>query len=148
MTESLLNLFLRDLDKLEAEISSYSNSAAIWSIPPGVLNSGGTLCLHLVGNLQHYIGAVLGGSGYVRDRDAEFGDRDVSVDEMLARIATTRNVLSSTIPALTNDVLQSKYPINVIDRDMSTELFLLHLYGHFNYHLGQINYHRRMTANE
>ena len=79
MINTLLQLFQRDLEKLKTEISSYKDEKKIWVISGEVKNSAGNLCLHLCGNLQHFIGAVLGNSGYVRNRDAEFTRKNVPV---------------------------------------------------------------------
>ena len=72
LTETLIKLFKRDLGKLKEEVDSYQNEANLWIVTNDVSNSAGNLCLHLVGNLNHFIGAVLGDSGYVRQRDLEF----------------------------------------------------------------------------
>ena len=154
MKESFIKLFNRDIEKLKTEISSYKSEESLWKISgetrlPGgqVKNSGGNLCLHLCGNLQHFIGAVLGNSGYERNRDAEFSRKNVPVEELLKEIDETKKVVDSTLDSLNNDILQKVYPINVFGEEMTTEFFIIHLLAHLNYHLGQINYHRRIIDN-
>jgi uncharacterized damage-inducible protein DinB len=144
MTNTLSKLFLRDLEKLKTEISSFKDEKNIWKISGDIKNSSGNLCLHLCGNLQHFIGAVLGNSGYVRNRDAEFARKDVPIRDLVAEIELSAKVVQKTLLELNEDELQKTYPINVLGFEMTTEFFLTHLTTHLNYHLGQINYHRRL----
>lgn len=144
LTEILINLFERDLSRLEDEIAAYDTDAAIWRVPEGIKNSAGNLCLHLCGNLQHFIGAILGQSGYVRNREREFSDKNVPRQDMLALVGVTRRVVLTVIVGLTPEELTKTYPERVMG-EITTDHFLVHLYGHLNYHLGQINYHRRLT---
>ena len=142
----LAELYERDLDKLRTEIASYENESGLWKTDEGISNSAGNLCLHLTGNLKHFFGAVLGETGYVRDRDAEFVDKDVPRSEMLADIDATKNVVLSTLASVTEEDLNKPYPLEVFGRPMTVGYFLTHLATHFNYHLGQINYHRRLLS--
>ena len=142
----LTELYERDLNKLREEIASYKDEADLWKLTDGISNSGGNLCLHLTGNLKHFFGAVLGENGYVRDRDLEFADKNVARSEMLAEIDATKNVVLSTLAGLTEEDLDKVYPIEVFGKPMTTGFFVTHLATHFNYHLGQINYHRRLVA--
>jgi uncharacterized damage-inducible protein DinB len=146
LTRILIDIYERDLDKLRTEIESYSNETDIWKTVDGISNSAGNLCLHLTGNLQHFVGAVIGDSGYVRDRPAEFENKNVARDEMLATIDSTKAVVVDTLNKLTDEDLATTYPIEVFGEPMTTGFFLTHLATHFNYHLGQINYHRRLLA--
>ena len=144
MIEILIKLLKRDLEKLKTEISSFKDEKNLWKISGDVKNSTGNLCLHLCGNLQHFIGAILGNSGYIRNREAEFSRKNVPVKELLKEIELTKTVVENTLKTLKEETLQKIYPINVIGYEMSTEYFLIHLTTHLNYHLGQINYHRRL----
>ena len=146
MTAPLLQLMLRDLDRLQKEMTAYDSPEKLWTTPGAVQNSAGNLCLHLAGNLQHFIGGVLGGSGYVRNREFEFNAKDVPVEKLLEEIAAAKVALNNTLPNVSQETLNQTYPLEVFGEPMSTELFLLHLQGHLNYHLGQINYHRRLTV--
>ena len=140
----LTELYERDLNKLRDEIAQYTDENDLWKTSDGISNSAGNLCLHLTGNLKHFFGAVIGGTGYVRDRDAEFANKNISRSEMLADIDATRNVVLSTLAGLTEEDLDKPYPIEVFGHPMTTGYFVTHLATHFNYHLGQINYHRRL----
>lgn len=144
LSKILSELYERDLNKLKAEIEQYQDEADLWSKPGNMPNSAGNLCLHLNGNLQHFFGAVLGDTGYVRDRDAEFSLTDVPREKMLADIDTTLSVVKSTLSKLTDDDLADDYPIEVFGNPMQTGWFLTHLSTHLTWHLGQIDYHRRM----
>ena len=144
LVEVLKTVFDRDLNKLHQEIEAYQTEQALWRTEPGISNSAGNLCLHLLGNLNTYIGAVLGRSGYIRNRDLEFSARDVPRAELLARIAETRRVVEAALTPLTDDQLAHEYPIIVWEAPTSLGYLLMHLTTHLTYHLGQINYHRRL----
>lgn len=144
MIETLTKLFLRDLEKLRVEITSYKKEINLWIISGDIKNSAGNLCLHICGNLQHFIGATLGNSGYVRKRDEEFSKKNVPISELMNEIELTLIIVKNSLENLKDVDLQKIYPINVFSYEMTTEFFLVHLSGHLNYHLGQINYHRRL----
>lgn len=142
--ESLIKLFLRDIDKLAREIESFDNSQSMWKVLDGVNNSCGNLCLHLIGNLNHFIASVIGESGYVRQREKEFSDKDVTPDMLISMIEETKKSVKSALEKFDWSKLQSSYPIDVFGEKMTYEYFLIHLHSHLNYHLGQINYLRRI----
>jgi len=146
MKENLIKLFERDLEKLKIEISSFKDEKKLWEISGDIKNSAGNLCLHLCGNLQHFIGAVIGNSGYVRNRDAEFSIKYLPQNELLKEIETTANIVEKTLSEINEEKLQEIYPVNLFG-EMKTEFFLVHLTTHLNYHLGQINYLRRLLDN-
>lgn len=146
MTDALKKLFERDLEKLEQEVKAYSDSINLWRPLPGTLNPAGNLCLHICGNLRHFIGAVLGTSGYIRERSTEFTQNGLPPEDLVLLIRNTGNEIMPVLSELTNEKLNEPYPLLVFGKPMSTGYFLMHLYGHFNYHLGQINYHRRFVA--
>jgi hypothetical protein len=142
--ETLKKLFARDLSKLRNEIASYQQESNIWKIEKGIANSGGNLCLHLVGNLNTYIGKELGGTNYVRDRPAEFALKNVPRVQLLAMIDETMKVVDTSLAGVSEEDLQKDYPILVLEAMTSTEFMLIHLATHLTYHLGQVNYHRRL----
>lgn len=148
ITENLALLFERDIRKLQTEINAYANETALWQSLPGIANTGGNLCLHLLGNLQYYIGNVLGGSGYIRNRPAEFSSTGIPLSELNRLLAHTLQLVPQTIRSLPVAQWQANYPEKVFDHEMTTEYFLMHLLAHLGYHLGQINYHRRIVTNE
>jgi uncharacterized damage-inducible protein DinB len=140
-----MKLFARDLDKLIAEVNMYKRDGNLWRIAGDVKNSAGNLCLHIIGNLQHFIGAVIGETGYIRDREAEFSTTAVSRDILLSALLETKEIVIDSLQKLDRKKLQEIYPIDVFGEKMSYEFFMIHLIGHLNYHLGQINYIRRLT---
>ncbi|WP_282043380.1 DinB family protein [Winogradskyella flava] len=143
-TETLIKLFKRDLSKLKEEINSYSNVSNLWQVDGLVSNSAGNLCLHLVGNLNHFIGATLGNTGYIRQRELEFSLKNVPKEDMIKQIDDTIVIVTNILKNLTEDDLKKEYRRNPSEDYMTTEYFLSHLAMHLAYHLGQINYHRRL----
>lgn len=142
--ETLKTLFTRDLKKLRTEIELYKHEDRIWHVERSIANSGGNLCLHLIGNLNAYIGVGLAKSNYVRQRDLEFSLKDIPRAELLGKIDKTIDVVESGLDNLTLDRLDQDFPVVVWDKPTGMEYTLVHLSTHLNYHLGQINYHRRI----
>ncbi len=140
----LQKLFERDLNKIIKEIESYQSEESLWLITEGISNSAGNLTLHLVGNLRTYIGKNLGGFEYIRNREAEFSAKNIPKETLLSMIKETKSIVLSTLESLNIKQLEDVYPEEVLGYKMTTQFFLIHLYGHLNYHLGQINYHRRL----
>jgi hypothetical protein len=145
LLNDLTTLFHRDLTRLKSELSQYRDERQIWAVPPGISNSAGNLALHLVGNLNTYIGAELGFTNYIRHRDAEFSLRDVPRADLLKQIDSTIAVINQTLPALNPSLLDKEYPLLVFKEKTTTGYFLVHLATHLGYHLGQVNYHRRLV---
>jgi uncharacterized damage-inducible protein DinB len=146
LTNILTELYERDLNKLKEEIELYTDEADLWKTGGDIINPAGNLCLHLTGNLKHFFGAVLGGTGYVRTRDAEFSTKNVAKSELLQGIDEAKSVVLSTLEKLTDEDFAKTYPIEVFGKPMTTGFFLTHLATHLNWHLGHINYHRRLLA--
>lgn len=144
--ESLRTIILRDLRSLQNEVAAYPDDTALWKVAPGISNSAGTLVLHLTGNLRHFTGAVLGNTGYVRDRQAEFSTRDLTRAELSEEIHAAMADLDATFDQLSDGHLEAAYPIPVGDRRVRTIEFMIHLAVHLTYHLGQIDYHRRLLT--
>ncbi|WP_136480823.1 DinB family protein [Cognatitamlana onchidii] len=143
-TETLIKIFTRDLNSLKKEIMLYSNENNLWVLDKSIANSSGNLCLHLIGNLNHFIGAVLGNTGYVRHRKLEFSKKNVARTLLVQQIDETFIMVESSLRKLQPEDIAKLYPIEVFNEPMTTEYFLTHLVHHFSYHLGQINYHRRL----
>jgi len=144
LLNTLKTLFTRDLNRLKKEIGKYQDEKKLWYIEEEISNSGGNLCLHLIGNLNTYIGAELGGSGYIRNREAEFSLKGISQAVLIEKIEETKMVIIQALDNLAEDQLQAEYPELVFEEKTSTEYLLVHLTTHLTYHLGQINYHRRL----
>jgi uncharacterized damage-inducible protein DinB len=144
LIETLIQLFERDLNRLINEIGLYKQDESIWKIDKGISNSAGNLTLHLIGNLNTYIGRELGKTDYVRNRDLEFSTKFVKREELLIGLIQTKEVVKHSLSNLTIEDLNQEYPILVFTEKTTTEYLLVHLTTHLTYHLGQINYHRRL----
>lgn len=142
--ETLKTLYLRDLDKLRTEIEAYKSEEAIWKKNNEIPNSAGNLTLHLIGNLNHFIGGEIGKTGYIRQRDLEFSTESEPRTELLKRIDEVIQVVDSSFSKLSPEDLEKEYPLIVYQEKMSTGTILMYLLSHLSYHLGQINYHRRL----
>ncbi len=148
ITTDLASLFARDLERLVQEIRAFPDTAALWRTAPGVTNAAGTLGLHLEGNLREYVGRLLGGIAYVRDRPLEFSARDVPQADLVRRLEAVRDTIPPLIAALSAATLDTQYPEPFNGATLSTGKVLCHLYGHLSYHLGQIDYLRRFTTGD
>jgi uncharacterized damage-inducible protein DinB len=146
LLERLKALYLREIATLERELDLYPDESSIWKELPGLPNSAGTLLLHLTGSLQHFFGATLGNTGYVRDRAAEFSQRDVSRLELRQQLARARLGVVAGFANLTEERLGEPFPVIFADTKFSTQLTLLQFLTHLAYHLGQIDYHRRVVT--
>ncbi|MFV8343018.1 DUF1572 family protein [Flavobacterium sp. XS2P39] len=144
LADTLKMLFNRDLNQLKVEIGLYQNENDIWKIQEGITNSAGTLCLHLVGNLNTYIGAEFGKTGYVRNRALEFSMKDIPRTALVSKIEETIVVVNNALNNISEEELKMEFPILVFENKTSTEFMLIHLTTHLAYHLGQISYHRRL----
>ena len=141
---SFSTFFERDLDKIITEISLFENENDIWKLKEGIVNSAGNLALHIIGNLNHFIGTTLGNTGYVRNRDEEFSLKDIPFETLIADINDLKETVKNTLSKLSSSDLQNDFPIKIRDEVFSTQNMLVFLLAHLNYHLGQINYLRRM----
>lgn len=146
LLNDLKTVFIQGLDKLENEIKQFQHDDEIWKITGDITNSAGNLTLHLAGSLNHFIGAQLGKTGYVRDRDNEFVLRDVHRDVLIRVIAETRSVLEQSFDSLKEEDLGKTFPLSTFGEGKTNGYALLLLSGHLNYHLGQINYLRRFFS--
>jgi len=148
ITNDLAPLFRRDLTRLGQQLEAFSDEEAIWETRPGVSNAAGNLALHIEGNLREYVGRQLGQRPYNRNRELEFSARGVSKEELAARIAELKQSIPAVIEGLTSEQMDKEYPEAVLGVAISTGEFLIHLYGHLNWHLGQIDYLRRVITGD
>lgn len=142
---ALQELFTRDLLKLKKEIELYSNESVLWKVENSIKNSGGNLCLHLIGNLKTFIGNGFANLEYIRQRDFEFGGKNVAREELYEQIDETIAVVESGLGNLTDkQITEDSFPIQIWSKETGMAFTIIHLHSHLNYHLGQINYHRRI----
>jgi DinB superfamily len=146
MRKDLSFLFQRELDALSREVALYPSDEDVWRPVPGQPNVGGTLALHLCGNLRHFIGAVLGGSGYVRNRELEFSLRGVSRHDLLAQVAGAKSEVMAALAQVGDEMLEQRYPLEYGGAIVRVDVSLLHLLSHLAFHLGQVDYHRRAAT--
>ncbi len=146
LIQPYLEFFLRDLEKVKDEISRYTNENDIWTVKGDIQNSAGTLTLHLIGNLKHFVGAQIGLTGYVRNRDQEFADRNIPREKLLAEIEEVIAMLKKVLPTVKDEDFSKEFPVEMYGAKRNTGYILLSLSTHFCYHLGQIDYHRRLVA--
>ncbi len=144
LTTTLKTIFDRDLQKLCTELESYKTESNIWRTDEKVSNSAGNLCLHLIGNLNWFVGAQLGYTGYVRNREEELTLTNIPLEDLITQVENTRKVVRTALDQVTPEQLKLDYPIQVFKHKMTTSYFLVHLTTHLAYHVGQINYHRRL----
>lgn len=142
--KNFISVFERDLDKLIQEIESYFDEKNLWLIDGTISNSAGNLTLHLIGNLNNFIGKEIGGFDYTRNREFEFGAKDVPRQELVNEINNCKKRLIVSLEGMDISLVEKDYPLEVFGKKMTHCFFITHLYGHLNYHLGQINYHRRL----
>ena len=145
--ETLQKIFKRDLEKLKQEIASYRVENNLWKVDKSIANSSGNLCLHLVGNLNAYIGVEIGKTGYGRNRGLEFSLKNIPQLQLVKMIEDTIVVVEQGLSRLNENDLEREYPLLVFKEKTSTGYFLIHLAVHLGYHLGQVNYHRRLLDN-
>lgn len=144
MIETIKSLFIRDLKQLKTEIELYRDETKLWYTEKGITNSPGNLCLHLIGNLDTYIGATFGHTGYVRQRELEFSQKAIPRAILLEKIDETIAVVEAGLDNLTEEQLPKNFPVLIWEQPASIEYTLVHLTTHLAYHLGQVNYHRRL----
>jgi len=144
LSKTLISLFERDLNRVIDELNLYQSESNIWKIEGNISNSAGNLALHLIGNLKTYIGKEIGKVDYVRNRELEFSDKNVPREKLINDLNDTLIIIKHSLKSISDEDLKKDYPLLVLSERTSTEYFLVHLATHLNYHLGQINYHRRL----
>ncbi len=148
LLDDLVRIFVRDLQAVGREIDAYNDDEGPWRTVPGMSNCGGTLVLHLAGNLRGFIGAALGHSGYIRERDVEFSRRDVPREELRALVDATIAEVQQAFATCEPAQLDAPFPVALGGRHPDTRIFLLHLAVHLGYHLGQLDTHRRVVTGD
>ena len=143
MLSDLIKLFNRDVSVLETEVQLFKQEDNLWRTVGTIKNPAGNLCLHLVGNLNTYIGKNIGHTAYVRNRDAEFALTGIARAELLQKVQETKKIVDASLAKLSEDQLEQLYTEDVLGFKMTNAYFLVHLLAHLSYHVGQINYLRR-----
>ena len=141
----LAALLRRDLTRLRQQIEAFPDDSSLWQTAPGISNCAGNLALHLEGNLREYIGRRLGGIAYERNRPGEFSQKGLSRVALAARIESL-DVVPAAIERLTETQWAAASPPDAVPGCRSVGQQVMSLYGHFHYHLGQIDYLRRLLT--
>jgi hypothetical protein len=144
----IATILVRELEAFAREVSMFHDDLSLWTTVPGVANSAGNLALHVAGNLRHFVGAILGGDGYVRNREAEFGRRSGTREEVASELERTAEIVRKTLGEFPETRLSEDFPELIMGMRVRTGLFLLHLCAHAGFHLGQAGYLRRMVTGE
>ena len=139
---------VRELEGFKRELAQFPDDDTVWNTTTGITNSAGNLALHLAGNLQYFIGSVLGGTGYARNRDAEFGRRSGSRDEIYRELDAAIAVVRRVLPSIPAETLAAEFPEPVMGVKFRTSTFLVHLCAHAGFHLGQAGYLRRVITGD
>lgn len=142
----LAALFSRDLTRLIQELEAFPSDETLWQRTPGVKNSAGNLVLHLEGNLREYVGRQLGRVPYSRTRDQEFLLSGLSREDLMQRMESVKDLVTRVVSRLSESDLAAEHPEQVLEISLSSHDLLVHLHGHLNFHLGQIDYLRRILT--
>jgi hypothetical protein len=136
-------LFELQLTKLKNEVISFKDEANLWKKIDGVNNTAGTLVNHLVGSLNFSVGTNIADNGYVRNREAEFADTNIPREKLVSGIDSLIVVIRTALENISEERLEKQYQMEH-QGIQNTRFYLIYFYGHLNYHIGQINYLRRM----
>jgi len=145
MLNNLLATFYeRDIRKLIEEVNLFGNEDNLWRTYGSVKNTSGNLVLHIIGGLNYLVGTQLAQTGYVRNREQEFTSKGVKRENLVGGLEELIPMINKTLNAFTQEDMEAEYPLIFDDMKVSNSYVLLQLLLHLNYHLGQVNYLRRM----
>jgi hypothetical protein len=137
----LAGFYERDIRKLIEEVNLFKDEANLWRTTGSVKNSCGNLVLHVVGGTNYLVGTIIVNTGYVRNRDEEFIKKGIARSELIARLEQLIPMINHALGAVDMD---AEYPLIFDDDKRSNSYLLVQLLAHLNYHLGQVNYLRRI----
>jgi hypothetical protein len=146
ITTILIDLYGKELDKLKNEINAYESDELIWKSVEGAPVTGGNLCLYIAGNLQHNIGAMIGDSGYIRNKEAELKAKNVSRERLMEEIENTRQIVVDTLEQVSKSELLKEFPTKDFEEPVTTEYYLVHLLNNVGFNLGQMHMHRKVVS--
>jgi uncharacterized damage-inducible protein DinB len=148
LTSILTTQLVRELQGFIREVEAFPSDDSVWHTRRGVTNSAGNLALHVCGNLQDFVGRVLGGTSYVRNREQEFSQREGTRADLVAELRKTIGVIESVVPEFTDEAMSGNYPMQLAGKTVNTAAFLVHLAAHLAFHLGQAGYLRRVITGD
>lgn len=139
LTATLIERYLRHAKKIH-ELASPLADDGFWRKPFPFGNSFGHLILHLTGNLNYYIGAQIAGTGYLRDREREFTEKNrPSKEETLKGLDDAVQLVVQTIETQSSDDWLSEYTAAGATARNRLEM-VAHCAGHMQLHIGQMIY--------
>jgi uncharacterized damage-inducible protein DinB len=139
-------MLLKNIEALKTELTQFPSEESLWQATGDIKNPAGNIALHLAGNLKHFIGATLGNTGYIRMRDKEFSEKNIPREQLLKNLDEAAAIVAATLSELPDEQLMGEYPLENFGKGRTTHFVLVYLVAHFNYHLGQLNYLRRMIS--
>jgi hypothetical protein len=142
--EIFKEIFSYNIEKLKEELMLFSSEESLWKLQGDIKNAAGNMGLHIAGNLKHFIGATLGNTGYVRQRDKEFSAKNIPREKIINELNEANEIVQKVLPGLTNEQLEKEFPLETFGKGRSVHFVLVQLTAHLSYHLGQVNYLRRM----
>src|ERR1700755_1327533 len=110
LNNMLANLYERDLRKVIEEVNAFKNEEDLWKIQGSIKNSCGNLVSHLIGGMNHHIGATLGHTGYVRNRELEFSVKGTPKKELVAQLEALILVIRTTLDGFTPETIEAEFP--------------------------------------
>lgn len=146
ITSVLIDLYTREIDKLKNEVLNFESDEQLWKTPEPQITPAGNTCLYLAGTLQHYIGNIMGDSGYIRNKEAEMKARNVPRERLLEEIDNTKQVVIDTLEQISKTELQKVFPTNEFEEPITTEFYLIHLLKNVGFHVGQISVLRQLAS--
>jgi hypothetical protein len=141
---NIADLFQRGIDKLIEEINLFKKEKNIWKIKETTKNTAGNLTLHLLGNLNHFIGRTLGHTDYIRKRQDEFSIKGIPREKLVTDLILLKETIKNSLEKISIEDIKKEFPLKIKEEVLTVELMLIFLLSHFNYHLGQVNYLRRL----
>lgn len=140
----LAGFYERDIRTLIEEVNLFKKEEDLWKTLGTVKNSSGNLVLHIIGGMNHHVGATVARTGYVRNRDLEFSQKDVPREVLVSRLDELSKLIKTTLEAMDKDRMETEFPIPFDGATNSHSYVLTQLLVHLNYHRGQVNYLRRI----
>lgn len=113
----------------------------IWTKPYPYGNSIGNLVLHLTGNLNFYLGAEIGGTGYVRNRPLEFAETSrIAKNELLDRFDEAIAIVAMVLQKQTENDWGKAYSAKGLEEIGDRLSMILQCAAHLYHHTGQMMY--------
>ena len=115
LINTLADLYERDIRKLIEEVNLFQNEENLWRVDGSIKNTSGNLVLHIIGGLNHFIGATLAHTVYVRNREEEFSKKSVARKELVSNLEAVRGMVGKTLNSLTPEQMEASIPCFLIN---------------------------------